>query len=436
MYGKILKSLRAQYPEFPKAVTLDLGLAIKQIRLRMGITQNELAEAAKISPSALKTLENGYAKFTKTSNLLAIARVLRTGPRDILLEAREWFPGNFFTLKLQEGPPETGRRKKYREESGFKRKTIDFEGGRISFVSPPPFPPSSFCFALVELDPGGQTGPCRLNGPEQAAGFVQRGALKIDYAGREFDVFGNQGFAMRGDRPHAFINTDRDNPLRFFLAFVWRGEAEKNPSPSAPAKKILNVGRAIREIRRRYSDAKSRPLSFNELSFLTGLDESALRYLESTTGETQVIYWDKIEQVTRALKIPFASFLDMAEGADPGYFYLATAHDRALIDYRHYLGVRIKSAVFPGTHNAFQLSEMYIEPRGGIRRVSWNRKDHAVIGAYVEDGELRVEAGKNRKAVLKPSESIYFDASSGYIFTNSGPQPAKLVIASFPPIIF
>jgi mannose-6-phosphate isomerase-like protein (cupin superfamily) len=169
---------------------------------------------------------------------------------------------------------------------------------------------------------------------------------------------------------------------------------------------------------------------------LTGIDEQALQYLENTTQKDQVIYWDKIEKISQCLKMPFSRFLELAEGSDGGYFYHATAHDRALIDYRHFLGVRIKSSLYPGPQNRFQIAEMYIDPKGGIRRASWQRKDDAKISAYVEDGELLVEVGKNRKTSIREGESIYFDGSLGYIFTNTGTKPAKLLFASYPPIIF
>ena len=102
MYEQLAAKFRSAIPEFPSEPNLDLGLGIKQIRLRMGMTQSELAKDAGMKPAALKTLENGYAKFTTTKNLEALAQALRTPLRDILLEAREWFPGNFFVTKLSE----------------------------------------------------------------------------------------------------------------------------------------------------------------------------------------------------------------------------------------------------------------------------------------------------------------------------------------------
>lgn len=435
MYERLIKDYKSYDPGFPAAPTLELGLAIKQVRLRMGMTQHELAQGAKMKPAALKTLENGYAQFTKNSNLQALARALRMDPKEIVLEAREWFPGNFFVLKLGHAGEKGERRKKYREEVWFKKRPFNYDGWRVSFISPPPHGPSSFSFAVFEMNPKSEISKLRLRTPGQITGFVQRGSLRITYEGRPYDLFANQGFTFRGDKLHHFANSDPENSLRFFLAFP--PGTTSDPVTMKPAREYeLNIGRAVHHIRRFYSDAKGRPLSFHALSYRTGLEENSLLYLEKTTDQNQVIYWDKIERMTRALKIPFSQFLNWAEGNDPGYFHLATAHDRALIDYRHYLGVRIKSVLFPGACHDFHLSEMYIEPKGGLRRVSWQRRDECFMAAYVEDGELRIEVGKNRKATLQADESVYFDAGLGYIFTNTGSKPAKLILASHPPIIF
>lgn len=438
MYEQLAAKFRSAISEFPNEPNLDLGLGIKQIRLRMGMTQSELAKDAGMKPAALKTLENGYAKFTTIKNLEALAQALRTPLRDILLEAREWFPGNFFVTKLSETPQEhRRRRRKHREDIWFKRKPLAFDGAQIALTTPPFAAPSHFSFMLINIEAGKALRDLKLPYPNQIAGFVQRGSLQIIYnTSQKFNLFGNQGFSLRGDKLHHFINQDKDNPLQLCLAFSLTAE-ECIRSAEAPKNlPSFSIGHAIKQIRSLYSHSEKHPLQFSELSRLTGLDEKALQYLENTTQRDQVIYWDKIEKISQSLKMPFSRFLELAEGKDEGYFYQATAHDRALIDYRHFLGVRIKSSLFPGPQNRFQIAEMYIDPKGGIRRASWQRKDDAKISAYVEDGELLVEIGKNRKTSIREGESIYFDGSLGYIFTNTGGKPAKLLIASYPPIIF
>lgn len=438
MYEQLAAKFRSVIPEFPNGPNLDLGLAIKQIRLRMGITQSELAKDTGMKPAALKTLENGYAKFTTIKNLEALAQALRVPLREILLEAREWFPGNFFVMKLSEAALESRkRRRKYREDIWFKQKPLTLDGSQIVSISPPFAAPSHFSFLLITIGAGKELRDLKLPYPNQVTGFVQRGSLRIIYnKSQEFNLFGNQGFSLRGDKSHHFINQDKDNPLQLCLAFSLTPEECIRVAETPKTQPSLSLGRAIKQIRNLYSHSKKHPLQLSELSRLTGLDEKALKYLENTTQRDQVIYWDKIEIITQSLKMPFSRFLDLAEGKDEGYFYHATAHDRALIDYRHFLGVRIKSSLFPGPQNRLQIAEMYIDPKGGIRRASWQRKDDAKISAYVEDGELLIEVGKNRKTSIREGESIYFDGSLGYIFTNTGLKPAKLLFASSPPIIF
>ena len=461
MYRRIVRDLKSNYPDFPDEPSLELGLAIKHIRLRMGMTQDELATLAKIKPAALKTLENGYAKFTKTSVLQSIAGVLRIDLREIILEAREWFPANFFALRLGESDIASKPRPGSWNEAGFKKIPLRYDAFTVELPTPPITSASHFCFALLEIKPGMTAGHFQLDHSGQVLGFVQRGALGVLYNSREESIFANQGFCLRGDKPHDLINKDKDNPLRLCLAFSLANPqviartakspdatgVEASPTLGTTARNDLkgeqkksagtiSIGDAIKRIRYLYSNAQTRPLTFAELSRLTGLEEKSLQYLENTTRPEQVVYWDKIEKITQALKMPLRRFYDLAEGKDTGYFYLATAHDRALIDYRHYLGVRIKSALFPSASNQFHISEMYIEPQGGIRRSTWKRADDARIAAVVEDGELLVEVGKNRKVNLKQGESVYFDASLGYKFTNTNLNPTKLLVAACPPIIF
>lgn len=438
MYEQIIAKFRNTLPEFPDELNIDLGLGIKQIRLRMGMTQSELAKDAGIKPAALKTLENGYAKFTTTKNLEALAQALRTSLRDILIESREWFPGNFFVTKLSDvSQDQRKRRPKYREDIWYKQKPLAFGDSQIVMITPPFVAAFHFSFLLVTIAAGKALRDLKLPYPNQIMGFVQRGSLQIVYGNsQELGLFGNQGFSLRGDKLHHFINQDKDNPLQLCLAFSLAPEecirtVEPTKNPQA-----FSIGRAITQIRKLYSHEEKHLLPLSDLSRLTGIDEKALKYLENTTKKDQVIYWDKIEKISQSLKMPFSRLLELAEGRDEGYLYRATAHDRALIDYRHFLGVRIKSSLFPGPQNRLQIAEMYIDPKGGIRRTSWRRKDDAKISAYVEDGDLLVEVGKNRKTSLREGESIYFDGSLGYIFTNTGTKPAKLLFASYPPIIF
>ena len=265
-----------------------------------------------MKPAALKTLENGYAKFTTVSNTEALAQALRTPLRDILLEAREWFPGNFFVTKLSEISLENRkRRRKHREDIWFKQKPLVLGGSQITSITPPFAAPSHFSFWLISLGAGKELRDLILPYPNQITGFVERGSLRIIYNNsQELTLFGNQGFSFRGDKTHHFINQDKDNPIQLCLAFSLTPEEcirSAEPPKSQPS---FSVGRAIKQIRNLYSRSEKQPLQFSELSRLTGLDEKALKYLENTTQKEQVIYWDKIEKISLSL-VPFSRFLEL-----------------------------------------------------------------------------------------------------------------------------
>lgn len=437
MYERFLKDYQARFQDYPREPSLDLGLAVKQIRLRMGMTQEELARTAGMKPAALKTLENGYAEFTTWKNLLALSAALKTTPRDVLLEAAEWFQANFFVIKENHPPESTSakRRPKIRRERWFAKETVKVEGGVLSFLSPPLLSPSHFCFMILEINPGKEIRDIRLPYYGKIAGFLKLGTLGIAFESSEtLNLFANQGFLFQGDKTHRFINQDKANPLRLYLLFPAVGK--KTVKTSKSKNEGLSVGKGIEKLRQIYSASKDRPLSFADFSDRTGLEEKSLYYLENTRKAEQVVYWDKIEKINRSLGLNLSQFLDLAEEKDEGCFRIATAHDRALIDYRHYHGVRMKSILPPGAQNPFHLSEMQIEPRQGLRRGFWKRQDQAMIGVYVEEGEILVEVGRNRKVLLQKEEGVYFDGCLRYQFTNQGKEAAKLIFAAHPAIIF
>jgi transcriptional regulator with XRE-family HTH domain/mannose-6-phosphate isomerase-like protein (cupin superfamily) len=441
MYEQLLNQAHSGISNFPSSPNLELGLGIKQARLRMGLTQSELAQAAKIKPSALKTLENGYAKFTTMANLEAISEALKMSPQDVLLESREHFVGNFFVKKItsatiQSSPPKNqkDRKKKHREELWYKRKPSLYEKCQIDAASPPS--KNDFSFLLVDIPAGQSLKNLILMNPIQVVGFIRHGSVNINYNGKSHSLYANQGFSLRGDKLHHYENIDKDNPARLCIAFSNQAIEQTIKTTSVKPQHDLSIGRAISAIRKIYSPSKDRSLSIAELSRLTGVDSQSLTYMEKTLKRSQVAYWDKVEVITQALKMPFPRFLELASGRDEGYFKIATAHDRALIDYQHYLGVRIKSALFPDTKNQLHIFEMYIEPKSGIRKSLWKRQDDAKFVIYVDDGELLVEVGKNRKVNLQQGDSVFFDGSLGYMLTNSGSKPTKLLMCSCPPIVF
>jgi transcriptional regulator with XRE-family HTH domain len=435
MYEKFFKTRAAQFHKFPSTPDLELGLAIKHVRLRMGITQQDLSTHSGMKLASLRTLENGYARATTLENLNRLSRVLRVGLDEILLEGREWFPANFFVLRRQVYAPPKRASKRRAEETWYEQKPIRGKGFELEFLSPPITSKAHFVFARMTIDPQTSVDRLRLPYPSQIVGFVERGSLDLSYdREKPVHVFGNQGFQIRGDKLHQFHNADETNLLTLSLAFSLT-PSHQLQLIKTPAENI-SVGRAVKLLRSKFSDAKERPLSFRELSFLTGLDEKSLQYLESTEKPDEVVYWDKVERITEAFGISLQEFLNLAHNSDVGSLALATAHDQAVIDYRHYFGVRMKSAVSPSATHAFQICDMEIESRRGPKRGIWKRTDASRIALHVEHGNLRVEVGKNRKTSITAGESVYFDASLGYILTNTSSSTTRLRLATFPPTIY
>jgi transcriptional regulator with XRE-family HTH domain len=433
MYARLIRDFRKQHPSIPNSSTIELGLAVKHIRLRMGMSQQELARDAKIKLSALKSLENSYGKFTTGTNLAAISRVLRTPVSEIIEEGREWFLGNFFILRSAPASPKDASGDEFRP---FSKKNV-YEGVTADIRTPALASTSHFCAGRLEFEPGKALNECKLPFPHEVSGFVKRGSLRIVYdeAG-EFDLFANQSFTLRADKPHKFVNPDSENPLILWLLFpsfhrhMRRHDDKPQTAPS------ISIGRAVKQIRKLYSPSDDKPLALSSLAPMTGLERKQLEYLEKTTQESSVIYWDKLERISEALRLPITEIIAHAHGRDRGFVHLTTARDRALIDYRHYHGLRLKSILGPGANRAYHFAEMELEPKKGIHRLSWKRKDPAKILVMVEDGELNVEVGKNRKMHLKPDDSLYFDGGQGYLFNNAGTKPCKALIATFPAIIY
>lgn len=64
-----------------------MGYKIKECREELGISQEELAEMAKVSRTTLSGLESGKIKTTTTETLLKIAKALNKKVADIFFDA-------------------------------------------------------------------------------------------------------------------------------------------------------------------------------------------------------------------------------------------------------------------------------------------------------------------------------------------------------------
>ena len=69
--------------EANSSMVRDIGLRIKSIRQKRGLSQTELAEKAQMSYSALNKAENGKA-IIRLDNFIKLCQVLQVAPDDIL----------------------------------------------------------------------------------------------------------------------------------------------------------------------------------------------------------------------------------------------------------------------------------------------------------------------------------------------------------------
>lgn len=443
MYSQFLTDFHVQHPEIPQECGIDLGSGIKQIRLRKGLTQEELARRANINLSTMTTIENEDTKFATYENLVAIAKGLDVTLTEIIMEAYERFPANFFPVKSIPPPKRKNKEKegKRRLDIWLQRKSLRYKGFRVYMNSPAIKEYRHFCSCIIEVDEGEKVENLHLPHIGQVSCFVDSGNCKIVYDQDQVfnGIAAGQGFTLRGDKLHTFVNINQFDKLRLFLVYAippnyWGKKKEHFSDLSNNAAR--SIRNTIKNLRYFFSPFEKRPIPRNYFCQYTGLTKRKMEYLEKNAELNYVIPWKTIDQIMHRLNMSLKQFLWLSQGEDKGYVRIAQAHDRALIDYKSQIGVKIKSALLFSTEHEFHLSEVYINPRKGIFRNSWEKTDNAIISVCVEDGSLNVQVGKNRKIQLKKNESLYFDAGLGYSLSNPGTTPCRLIVASHPAIIF
>ncbi|MFZ5802793.1 MAG: helix-turn-helix domain-containing protein [Candidatus Omnitrophota bacterium] len=440
MFERWCLSSSKQLPGFPPAVSLELGQAVKTLRLRMGMTQDELAQSAGLSPSALKTFENGYAKFTKLKHLNAMTKVLGTSLEVLLLESREWFPANFFVTRtqgilVQPKPPK--RREAPVENPAWPQTTLSEPGIQITFFSPPIPDVSHFQFVRIRFAPAGKLSSLSLRLGESAFALITQGSIQIRREGHpSLEFFANQGFGASGPISFDLANTDASHPAECFMTFRLRPIKNALESKKSPPGKVFSIGHAVRTLRSHLGEKRGQTLSVADFSGETGLDPHTLRYLENTVRENSVVYWNKIERILRTTRTSVGEFIEYMGGNPGGRIEGIGSQDRSQIDYRHAHGIRIRTAVAPHAQRIFSFAEFTAEPRGEIRRIPLKRRDPVMMAFFVAAGELLIEVGKNRKALLHTGDAVYFDASLGYTITNPGEAPGHWIAAASPALTF
>lgn len=440
MYADIWAKYKERLADFPDNRRPLVGAVIQELRVSRGIPQYKFSDLTDINLSTLKSLENDHLQATSAANLEKCAKVLKVSLDQLILEARERDPANFFVYKRQPPPKIEGLKQKKRTPLPWtKTIRIQFNDFDVTPLTPPILSRKDFFACRINLPPKRAIENLCLPCPEQVFGFISEGHnIKLFYQDQEAaTLMANQGFRLNGGIPHSIRNEDDDIAAVLYLVTTLPGLKTAADKARKTSKRFesINISQAVERLREIKSDRHGRPMSFKHLADITdSLDDNKIRALLKLRKGSSVIYWDKIEDLLGATGTSMEEFLAWAHGDTPKDFQICTARDRAMIDYSNYLGIKIYSTVLPSSENHFHCGEMHIEGRKGLRRPSWARKDKAMAVIYVEEGELRLHVGKNRLTSLLKGESVYFDGSLGYLLNNPAEVPAKCFFATYPAI--
>lgn len=441
MYREIWKKYLEELPGFPKERRPLIGPLIQEKRVDKDIPQYRFAEQVGLNLSTLKSIENNHFQATTVENLEKCADGLKVSLEDLILEARERDPANFFVCKHK--PPsriEGLKEKKKIPQPWYKTMRFEFKNFDAFPLTPPIATKKDFFVCRIHLLPSCSIDNLVLGNPEQVFGFVSQGySIKLLDKGKEAaSLTANEGFRLEGNVKHSIRNEDQVVTAVIYLATKLSAldPARGRPHESSKSSAFLDMAHAIEHLRDKKSEDLGVPLRLKHLADMTdSLNEKKIRWLMKSKKSTSVIYWDKIEDLLGATGASMDEFLIWARGKEVSNFSVCPSRDRAMIDYTSSYGVKIYSTAFPSTENQFHMGEFYFEAfQKDRKRARWRRKDKSMTLISVEDGELRIQAGRNRIATLIKGESVYFDGAMGYLLNNPGNLPAKCFFATFPAI--
>ncbi|MGI9005746.1 MAG: helix-turn-helix domain-containing protein [Streptosporangiaceae bacterium] len=181
----------------------------------------------------------------------------------------------------------------------------------------------------------------------------------------------------------------------------------------------------------RLRDARMRSgLSARQLAVKVGCSASLISQIERGKAAPSV---SRLYAIAMALGISMDSlFPDIAptghmraEGDEAASGIVVRHRSRSVINLER--GVRWERLT-PRTERSFEFREVFYEMGGGSpgteQAIQHNGRDYAVI----IEGELTAHIGFER-FVLRPGDSIAFDATIPHQFWNQGPQRARAVFA-------
>lgn len=173
---------------------MEIGKKIKSLRLKNGLTLEELANRTELSKGFLSQLERDKTT-TSIQTLLDILDVLGTSPKD-------FFDDDERSSKIV-----------FNEDDCFVQESDDFE---ISWLVPNA-QKNEMEPILLTLYPQKESNEV-LPFEGQAFGYVLEGEASLRYGTDEYNLKKGNSFYLDGDKEHSLINKSNKNFLLLWIA--------------------------------------------------------------------------------------------------------------------------------------------------------------------------------------------------------------------------
>lgn len=417
MYERIWHDYLSKLKDTREGRTLYVGQALRFIREEARKSRTALSAESKIGLPLLKAIETKREAYTTWENIVKLARGLNIPIEKLIQRSREEFPNNFF-VQRKDG-----------------RVYLDYDGITAYPLSPPFSTQNDFLILKIHLAPQKSMNPCRHFQAKEIACYVMEGPLKFRFGNQTDEFKANQSFFFDGAVEHGFLNENPEKTVEFYLCLNPAPSGKPVPDKAPKRQEGLDLAFALEYARRKISPVPGIPLPWNMLAELTGLSLRALTHLKS--GKTEIVYWDKLEALAQGTGIPLEEIVNVASGKTEGRFEICNALHRGYLDYGDQFGMRIYSAVRPGSaRRRFFIGQVFLNKRLPLhsRRHRWRYKTNAFICAVVQDGRVLIEYGDRKKEIFTTGDSVYFDANLEFVVHNLEHQESKLFLFTQPPL--
>lgn len=180
---------------------------------------------------------------------------------------------------------------------------------------------------------------------------------------------------------------------------------------------LKNLGQRIRKIR------KEKGVTLVELSKTTGVAQATLSRIETGTMMGTV---ESHEKVAEALGIGLA---ELYSGVDRRYEQVAHTKEQDRKVTHHGRSVQIE--LLTAESSKKKITPLLITLQGGSQTVREHQERGVEKFVYALEGEVRIKLDKD-EFILKPGESLYFDASLPHQIFNEKQKTARLLAAVSP----